>query len=115
GIGDQRLQPGCDRGLVVADDVALGDAMAGALDPFDQRVAGLVLGQAPGVGNGEDGDVDREEGTALVEGHAEAPEGTRSIVLRSTGDASRDEEHDVEQDQLFERLWTGAAPMEEWT
>jgi hypothetical protein len=36
---------------------------------FDQRVAGFVIGWAPGIGNGKDRDTDRDEGSRFVDCH----------------------------------------------
>ena len=69
GIGDPAAEQGLDRIGLVADDLARDAAVAGGLDPVLQGLAGAVGGQVPRVRDGQDGDVDGDEGQAFIDGH----------------------------------------------
>ena len=50
------------------DDGAGGEEVAGRRDPLGQRVAGLVVGQRAGVGDGQHRDVERNELFCFIDG-----------------------------------------------
>ena len=65
-VGDPGLELRGDGGDVVAHDCTGGDPVAVARDQLGQGPAGLVVGLGARVGDGQDRDVDRKEGPALV-------------------------------------------------
>jgi hypothetical protein len=66
-IGDPGAQAVGDAVAVVGDDVARGQDVPCRRQPVDQRVARAVFGQAAGIGHGQDGDADGEEGPGGVD------------------------------------------------
>ncbi|PAV75003.1 hypothetical protein WR25_20547 [Diploscapter pachys] len=81
GIVDPPLQLRDDALDVVAQDDAIGEAMPRALQPRDERIARPILGEAPRVGDGEHGDIDRAKRQIGVDRHqptARNCEATRS-------------------------------------
>ena len=67
GIGDPGAELGRDRALVVADDGARREAVAGGLKAGDEGVAGTVIGGRARVGDGQDRDRQRLERDGLVD------------------------------------------------
>jgi len=65
-IGDPGPQPGDDGGLVVDDDGAVDELVAGVRDALDQGLPGGVVGLGARVRNGQHRDVDRDEAPAAL-------------------------------------------------
>jgi hypothetical protein len=58
---------------IVAQDGAGDQRVSGTRYPLGEDVARSILIGASGVGNREQGDVDRAEGAVLVDGHQRSP------------------------------------------
>src|SRR5215831_1592802 len=66
GIGDPFPQLRDDLILLVANDLPRCDAVAGGSGEIGECVARTVLRRVPGVGNGKQRDIDRQEGSGFV-------------------------------------------------
>jgi hypothetical protein len=56
---------------IVALDRAGGKLVPGVVDALDQRVAGAVVMQGTGIGDGQQRDTDRQEHPVHIDGHGQ--------------------------------------------